>query len=178
MDRPSKLKKIARLVSAAGRKTVLHPREALLICRMATWVATLSILVKMTSLTRALRTVSTTVRNRPVANDTETAATRAKAIDLLLATDVLVFRPSCWKRATILHRYLALNGIASSIIFGMHKEPDGEVAGHAWLESDGEPILEKAAPAYTVTFRFPVENNSTTNTSQTLGTLLPGEPQT
>ena len=157
MVRQTKWKKIARLVTSAGRKTVLHPREALLICRMAAWVATLSILVKMTSLTRALRTVSTTVRSRPVANDTETGARLAKAIDLLLATDVLVFRPSCWKRATILHRYLALNGIDSRIIFGMRKETDGGIAGHAWLEADGEPILEKDAPAYAVTFRFPVD---------------------
>jgi hypothetical protein len=178
MDGTNKLKKVARLVGMAGRKIVLHPGEALLFCRMATWVMTLSLLAKTTSLTRALQTVSTHVRKHPVANISETGTKLANTIDLLLATDVLWFRPSCWKRATILHRYLALNGIDSRIIFGMRKEPDGQLAGHAWVESDGEPTLEKQSPAYTVTFRFPIENTSATNTSQTLGSLLPGEPQT
>lgn len=178
MEAPNKLQKIARLLVLTGRKTVRHPREAWLICRMAAWVTTLSILVKVTSLPRALATVSTAVRNRPTAIDPETGPKLANSIDLLLSTELLLFRPSCWKRTIILHRYLALNGIPSRINFGMRKEANGEVAGHAWLDSDGEPLLEKTSPVYTVTFRFPFENGSATNTSQTLGALLPGEPQT
>jgi hypothetical protein len=79
----------------------------------------------------------------------------AGAIDPLLATELLCFRRSCWKRAAILHRYLALNGIATHIVFGMRKEADGALSGHAWLECDGKPVLERVAPDYTITYTFP-----------------------
>ena len=79
----------------------------------------------------------------------------ASAVDALLATNVFVFRPSCWKRAAILHRYLALEGIESRINFGMRKEDDGEMTGHAWLERSGKAILENSPPNYTVTYSFP-----------------------
>ena len=61
------------------------------------------------------------------------------AIDTLLATNLLMFKPSCWKRATVLHRYLALRGISTSIVFGVMKDAAGELKGHAWLERDDRP---------------------------------------
>ena len=79
----------------------------------------------------------------------------ARAIDLLLSADVLMFKPICWKRAAVLHRYLLRNGVNTRIIFGVRNDTAGKVAGHAWLEQDGEPILEKAPPEYVVTYRFP-----------------------
>ena len=54
-----------------------------------------------------------------------------------------MFKPICWKRAAVLHRYLSRNGTATRIIFGVRGENDGKVDGHAWLEANGEPILEK-----------------------------------
>jgi hypothetical protein len=54
-----------------------------------------------------------------------------------------------------LHRYLTLSGINSRIVFGVRRGPQGEVDGHAWLESDGTPILEATAPNYKVTYAFP-----------------------
>ncbi len=55
----------------------------------------------------------------------------------------------------MLHRYLALNGISTRIQFGVRKEANGRVDGHAWLESNGEVILESAEPRYAVTYTFP-----------------------
>ena len=78
-------------------------------------------------------------------------------IDSLLGINLFVFRPSCWKRAIVLHRYLALNGIQSQIKFGVRKESNGKVDGHAWLEHDGQPLLEDNADNYIVTFSLPVE---------------------
>lgn len=62
---------------------------------------------------------------------------------------------SCWKRAAVLRRYLLLNGIETEVVFGVRKENGGQLAGHAWLERDGAPFLEREQPAYTVTFRYP-----------------------
>lgn len=78
----------------------------------------------------------------------------ARAIDLVLSMNTLMFKPSCWKRAVVLHRYLQSNGIATRIMFGVRNETAGEVAGHAWLEADGQPILEHVPPEYVVTYTF------------------------
>ena len=85
----------------------------------------------------------------------ETATQLAAAMDRILRLDWLCFEPVCWKRAAVLHRYLALNGIESRVVFGMRKDEEGQFHGHAWLESDGSPILETEPPNYTVTYSFP-----------------------
>ena len=148
------LRKASTLVFRSSRKIVLHPHEAVLMIRMAGWMVILSVLVKLTSLLRALEIVSTQVRHEKT-RETDVPGQLARAIDLLLAMDVPIFRKSCWKRAIILHRYLALHGIESRINFGLRKELDGKVTGHAWLESRGEALLEDTLPEYTVTFTFP-----------------------
>jgi hypothetical protein len=122
---------------------------------MAAWISVLSLLVKFQPLPRALQIVS--VRAPRVSRDSsvETERRLAQAMDLLLGTQLLIFKPICWKRAAILHRYLALNGIATQIVFGIRKKADGGVAGHAWLEIAGKPILEPIVPNYKVTYTFP-----------------------
>lgn len=82
----------------------------------------------------------------------------ARAADLLLSANWGVFKPVCWKRAVILHRFLALNEIETRIVFGLRgkqKKPDELLEGHAWLEADGKPLLEQAFPHYVVTYSFP-----------------------
>jgi hypothetical protein len=122
---------------------------------MAGWVLVLSLLVKLQPLPRALRIVAARTKGTGRISETETKRRLAQAIDLLLGTDLLIFRPICWKRAAILHRYLALNGIATRIVFGVRKTADGTVDGHAWLEASGTPLLESSIPDYVVTYTFP-----------------------
>ena len=82
----------------------------------------------------------------------------ARLLDSVLAANFWVFTPTCWKRAPVLHRYLALSGIETRVLFGVRR--DGVVgdalSGHAWLEAGGEPLLEKTPPDYKVTYSFPV----------------------
>ena len=120
---------------------------------MAVWVVALSVLARLLPLSRALEIVSARVRKSTnvVANPVQLAT----AIDALLEANFLVFKPSCWKRATVLHRYLARAGVATTIRFGVRKDADGELKGHAWLELNGKPILESSPPVYTVTYSFP-----------------------
>ena len=149
------LTKVARLLLAAGRKCVLQPREALLLCRMAWWVSVLSAAARWYSLPAALRLVSGRESRSFVVPDSETTNRLARSIDLLLSADVLVFRPICWKRAAVLRRYLSRNGVATRILFGVRNEDKGKVSGHAWLEADGKPILEQSTLEYVVTYTFP-----------------------
>ena len=147
--------KLFTFLIRATRKMFLRPAQALLLVRMAGWVMLLSIAVKIFSLPRALRLVSTKTRFAAQAPQDETQKELGEVVDRLLKTDLLILKPSCWKRAALLHRYLALNGMATRILFGMRREPDGSVSGHAWLESSGEAILESTAPNYSVTYAFP-----------------------
>lgn len=136
-----------------GRKAVTKPSEAWLLLRMAWWVAVLSVTARCYSLPRALQIVAGS--QNKTSFDGMTQDELARAIDLLLSADVLMFKPICWKRAAVLHRYLSRNGISTRIIFGVRNEAGGVFDGHAWLESNGQPILEKTRPDYVVTYSFP-----------------------
>jgi hypothetical protein len=143
-----------RVLSRAIRLTARRPARVLLFARMATWVVILSGLVKVLTLPHALSFVATDVRsNRDI--DQMDVHGLSTAIDALLGADLLMFTPKCWKRATVLHRFLALNGIATTIVFGVRKEADGELKGHAWLQTDGRPFLESEPPLYNITYTFP-----------------------
>ncbi|HEY5885640.1 MAG TPA: lasso peptide biosynthesis B2 protein [Pyrinomonadaceae bacterium] len=147
-----KLRRTTAVTRQAFALVYRQPRRALLIFRMANWLVLFTVMIRLLSMPRALQMISAPVRNRSTnTNEQELAS----AVDALLATNVFVFRPSCWKRAAVLHRYLALEGIDSTINFGMRKEEDGEMTGHAWLERSGKAILESSPPNYTVTYSFP-----------------------
>ena len=146
----------SRLVTGATRKFAARPGEAWLLCRMAWWVAVLSVAARVCPLPRALAIVAGHKKSARAATNQQELA---RAIDLLLSADVLMFKPICWKRAAVLHRYLSRSGIATKIIFGVRHEDDGKVAGHAWLEADGNAILEKSPPEYQVTYSFPAKQN-------------------
>ena len=149
-----------------GRKVASRPGEAWLLCRMAWWVAVLSLTARWYSLPRALQVVAGS-ENRNSRQVQTTQEDLARVIDLLLSADVLMFKPICWKRAAVLHRYLSHNGIDTRIIFGVRNETGGKVAGHAWLEANGKAILESTPPEYVVTYSFPSQEKSSPRITQT-----------
>jgi transglutaminase superfamily protein len=148
-------RKTRRIIGGVSRKLLYHPGEALLSCRMAFWVGVLSISSRLFSLPRALQMVATPERSLRAVDSDQIQQRLARSIDQLLSIEVLIFKPICWKRAAILHRYLALHGMTSKIVFGVRNESEGNVTGHAWLENDAGPILESTPPDYVVTYRFP-----------------------
>ena len=161
-DRPAQIiRRGARLGLRALAFGLRKPGEAWLLVRMAAWVVLLSLAVKVLPLPRVLKLMTPRRRARPTRDDpAEVQARLAESLDMLLRTDFWVFTPTCWKRAPVLYRYLALRGVETRVVFGMRKEGEGAVAGHAWLESEGAPVEELSAPAYAVTYVFPpvVEN--------------------
>lgn len=147
--------RMVQLLTRGLRKVVLKPSESFLILRMALWVSLLSLFVKLRPLPRALELVAAKSKGRSTQPEAERMNELARAMDSLLRAELFVFKPICWKRAAVLHRYLSLSGIDSRIVFGVRRGPKGEVDGHAWLESNGAPILEATAPNYKVTYAFP-----------------------
>jgi Transglutaminase-like superfamily len=145
-----------RILGLTIRKIFLEPREAILSVRMALWVVLVSVVARVAPLPEAQRIASVRLRPRGGADRDQTAAHLARTLDTLLGLDVFVLRRSCWKRAMVLHRFLALNGIESRINFGVQKHAPGEpLRGHAWLERDGRAFLEDAPGTYVVTFSLP-----------------------
>jgi hypothetical protein len=141
---------IGKALGFAARR----PREAWLVARLAAWVAVLSLSVKFLPLPRALALISTAPRHRPGAGGVPCERV-AQLLDNVLAADVLCFTPTCWKRAPVLQRYLALDGRETRIVFGMRKGVGSLLDGHAWLEDDRGPVFEAISPEYTVTYSFP-----------------------
>ena len=132
-----------------------RPGEAFLVVRMAMWVVLLSCLIRFFPLPRVLSLIAVPVRRRRPHHGKITQQRLAQLVDALLGLNVLCFTPTCWKRAPVLHRYLALNGIETRIIFGLRKEQESILAGHAWLEAEGRPLLEASTPHYIQTYAFP-----------------------
>src|SRR5262245_50784810 len=147
--------KLFHLSMAAGRKCIFQPAEALLLLRMAWWVSVLSATAKLLPLPRALEIVSGPQAVHAQDCEPDVPTRLAHSIDALLSADVLHFKPTCWKRAAVLRRYLSRNGIVTTIQFGVRNEEIGKVDGHAWLELDGKPFLETVPPDYVVTYTFP-----------------------
>lgn len=135
---------------------LLNLPTALLVLRMAAWVAVLSFLFRFISIPRTMRYLTPRKRHRIVPDDPGALQDRmARVIDALLRLNRFPFSQTCWKRAAVLYRFLALHGIDSRILFGVRKDGDGQLEGHAWLERGGIPILEHSIPDYKITYSFP-----------------------
>jgi hypothetical protein len=131
---------------------------------MGGWVVAVSLLLKVWPLPRAMRFVSPRRRRRAQvpSEAAEVQARLARLLDSVLAADFWVFTPTCWKRAPVLHRYLALEGIETRVLFGVRRGGVGDdpLSGHAWLEAEGQPLLEATPPDYKVTYSYPPEKRS------------------
>jgi Transglutaminase-like superfamily len=152
------VRNFASRVLLVGRFITRSPREAILLMRMAAWVVLLSALIRVQPLPRVLKLMTPRTPEKLRLKQSPSSERIAQLLDLLLGIDVFVFRPICWKRAAVLHRYLALHGMPTSIVFGVRKKNEGLLEGHAWLEVGHEPILEKNPPEYRVTYSFPMQN--------------------
>jgi hypothetical protein len=173
---PQEITKASQLLLRASRKLVLRPGEALLLCRMAWWICVVSISARCLALPRALQVVAARRAGRLVNPNIQQRL--GTAVDLVLSADVLMFKPNCWKRAAVLHRFLALNGIQTRIVFGVRSDAEGKVSGHAWLESNGKPILESVPPNYVVTYTYPSAESldSVAETDRTFVSVGCGDP--
>lgn len=147
--------KTIRLFSVATRKLIRDPAEAWLLIRLATCFVFVSVTARLYSLPESLRLVSSSRKKTDFNFDRTAQEQLARSLDLVLSTNTLGLRPVCWKRAAVLHRFLSRRGVATRICFGVKTDADGNVDGHAWLESDGVPILEKETPNFVVTYTFP-----------------------
>ncbi|MGI9104958.1 MAG: lasso peptide biosynthesis B2 protein [Pyrinomonadaceae bacterium] len=148
------MKRVRHSISFIRRK----PAEACLLLRIASWVALLSCLIKVLPLPRVLSFVALPARDPSPHEFPITQERLVQLVDALLGIDFLCFTPTCWKRAPVLHRYLALYGIETRIVFGVRREKGASpllLAGHAWLEAEGRPLFETSPPQYTTTYSFP-----------------------
>ncbi len=74
----------------------------------------------------------------------------------LLKRRIGSFRPNCVKRSLVLFHLLHAWGYPVRVIFGVEKKA-GVLAGHCWIEIDGQPLAEPDDPhlVFATTYRFP-----------------------
>ena len=152
-----RLGRIPALATRGARLVAREPGRALLALRMSAWVAALSLLVRLVPLPRALGLVAPGRLGPAPCDPAAEQESLARLLDAVLASDFWVFTPTCWKRAPVLHRYLALEGIETRVLFGVRRGSavGDALSGHAWLEAGGRPLLETTPPEYKVTYSFP-----------------------
>jgi Transglutaminase-like superfamily len=146
---------VARVVIRAGRLLYRDRREAIIVARMAGWVLLVSVGAKVLPLPRLLEIATPRPRSSPDIASAETESGMARLVDALLGINLFVFKPVCWKRAIVLHRYLRLRGIETRVVFGVRCPGEQLLAGHAWIEAGNKPLLEREIPDYVVTYSFP-----------------------
>ena len=153
---PSSIPGVIGLSRRGLRFTITKPREALLVVGMARDVALLSLCVRLWPLPRALSALAPREPPRSLRCPVVSDERLVELLDALLGVDALCFTPTCWKRAAVLHRRLALRGRETRIVFGVRRGYEESLSGHAWLEGGGVPLYEVEDPAYSVTYTFPV----------------------
>jgi hypothetical protein len=147
-----RVRRFMRKVAAAVSLALREPGSLFLTVRMAAWVAVVSIVAPRVSLTALFRLTETRHRWKPSTRLTPQEI--ARGIDRVLNAGFVTDGP-CWKRAAVLRRYLQLNGIETEVVFGVRRQA-GDLDGHAWLEHEGAPFLERESPQeYAITFRHP-----------------------
>ena len=144
--------RVVRGVRGASRLAVSDPRALLFTLRLAVWVLLISIVARFVSLPAMLRFAES--KRRLPERSRRSPEELARHIDRIFWGGVIT-DGSCWKRSAVLRRYLMMSSIETEVVFGVRKESGGELAGHAWLERNGQPFLEREPPNYTVTFRYP-----------------------
>ena len=135
-------------------RAVSNPYNTVLAIRMIFWVGLVTGLMKFQTLPQVMNFVSPRKSRKIVEQKSEVLVS---LLDQLLTLNFLFLTPICWKRSIVLHRFFALNGVKTRVVFGVNKE-GAKINGHAWLEIDNKPVFEKQPPQYTVTFTFPVKS--------------------
>jgi hypothetical protein len=153
MNIRSSLHPSLHLLGRVGRTLRREPQIVWLALRMGSWVIVLSLLARVCALSRVLELIA--LRHAVAGKRPLSPMQLAQLLDRMLRRNWWVFTPTCWKRAIILQRYLALNGIATHIVFGVRRAGERALDGHSWLEVDGQPFLEAQPPDYLVTYSFP-----------------------
>jgi len=154
---PAAVRRPVQFLRRLAIQLIREPRTSALGARMALWIVLVSVAARMTSFPTTLQLLSLGIGHpgrRPPSAEPEYLAT---TIDRVLRLDLPVFKPRCWKRALVLYRYLTSRGIACRVNFGVRRDEQGTLAGHAWLERNGRAYLEPDGDVdtYVVTFSLP-----------------------
>src|SRR5216683_2786507 len=116
------------MIYRASRMLFRKPASALLLFRMAGWVFAVTIMLRFMSIPRVLAVVRPSMKDRVDPGDSHGVQARlGRLMDLLLGQEFLSLTTTCWKRAIVLHRFLALEGIDSRVMFGVRKSVDGQL---------------------------------------------------
>lgn len=136
------------------RAAVRDPGRAWLMYRMALAYVAVSALARLLPLPRAFALVSPRLGfSRP---DEESVGRVVNALDTLLAAQIPFIQPQCWRRAAVLHRFLRLAGVDTTIVFGVRTDGAQAVEAHAWIERGGQPFAEAAqTTSFRRVFEFP-----------------------
>lgn len=126
-----------------------------LAARMSGISAAAWVMVRTTTLPRAMRWLDPGLGPGPA---------RAGVLDRHLRVATGLFRDvrrrigsNCMRRSLVLFRCLRREGFPVAIVFGVKRNGDGGLDGHAWIEIDSRPILEPGEPReeFAVAFVYP-----------------------
>jgi len=135
-----------RIAGAAGRLHGCWKMDARLLVRAVGWRLALPVLRRVLPLRTLVRLMQRTNVNP--------SAARVDAVRFLAAHGgrIAVSR-HCLERSLVLYRFLAEAGVTPTLVLGAAEGPSG-LAGHAWIEINGEPIADSTTTGYAPVLAF------------------------
>jgi hypothetical protein len=154
-DEPTKADRVVSPAMRALRLLWKRPGDFALALRMVGFILASAVLVRLTSVPRALRFLVRRPGARPLgAAEIERRVALLDGVIGVLKRDAPFLSPTCWERAIVLQRILAAGGLPADVALGLRPGPRGAVEGHAWVEREGAPLFEPEGPGYRAAFVF------------------------
>lgn len=121
-----------------ARALIEAPRDAWLLCRMATWAVVLPVLKRVVRLSTLARLMWTPGDRR---GDPETAKVIALSRVLTRAAGIGRAQGVCYERSLLAYRFLSQRGADPELVVAA-KSDGGEISGHAWVAIGGVAVGE------------------------------------
>lgn len=141
-------------------------KDIFLFIRIFLLITLIPVLVRIFTLPKLLQVL--TPRNSNSYQNRQLHKYKQKIIkftDFILNWNTWIWRPTCLKRSLVLYFFLRELGLDIQICFGVRynqiahsKGPQKQLAGHAWLQYNGNYFLEKnnqITDTYKLTYTFP-----------------------
>lgn len=146
---------IDRLKGVLSKSLTLRPQEWILLSQISAMLPAILVVQRMVSLPKLMEMFDAKPAGKPRLS---VEPDRLVYLVTGLVRNTLHDR-YCMKRSILMFHFLRKWGYDAQIIFGVMKEADKTLKGHAWVELEGNPLAERGDPRsrYVVTYSYPTK---------------------
>jgi len=150
MRRPNSLR---RLIGAVGRLSDCFRTDSVLLVRAFMWRIALPPLKYLIPLPTLVRLMSANPPADGPGTSKRCGSRTESVLHLLEAGGRIVVSSNCLDRSLLVYRFLSEVGARPQLVMGVSKGSTG-VAGHAWVEIEGQALADTTTGGFAPILRF------------------------